>query len=296
MLRFILAALAVLPLFGCGRADRHEATFGENAEAAEAFARGHKYYERKQNGEALAELYTAIRREPTFYDALLARAAVYYDTKDYDNAIVDYSEAIRLSPTSKLSFELRAECWYFKGEFDKAIEDCSEAIRLEPRNSRAHANRGGAWQKKERYDEAIADYSKAIYLGWKPAYIYSDRAHCWHKKGDFAKAIADNEEALRIGPKDHVTLHNLALVLATAPDPKIRDGKRAVEIAKEALGMEKDNARYMAMVATAYAAALDYEEAVRWQEKALEFPPVKGDPQAQLRLERYRRNEPLHPQ
>ena len=98
-------------------------------------------------------------------------------------------------------------------------------------------------------------------------------------------------------PEAPAGLNGLAWLLATCPDPGVRDGKRAVELAKEAcksaLGKKGNE---LDTLAAAYAETGQFEEAVRQQEMALddpEFTKLAADG-ARKRLELYRQGKPYH--
>ena len=90
-------------------------------------------------------------------------------------------------------------------------------------------------------------------------------------------------------------LLGLAWLLATAPDDKVRDGKRAVELAKTACELtEHKNGGYLDTLAAAYAEAGDFKNAVEWQEKAIKAGdmPIKDMDAAKKRLELFKNKKP----
>ena len=87
----------------------------------------------------------------------------------------------------------------------------------------------------------------------------------------------------------------MAWLLSTAPDAKVRDGKRALEAAKKACELtEYKNGGYLDTLAAAYAEAGDFEKAVEWQDKALKAGdiPVKDLDGARKRLELFKQKKP----
>ena len=102
----------------------------------------------------------------------------------------------------------------------------------------------------------------------------------------------------KINNPQNAGIHNSAAwLLATAPVAAVRNGARAVELARKAAELSKSkDADILDTLAAAYAEAANFSEAVRWQEKALEFPEFAKDQgdAARKRLERYRKGQPYH--
>ncbi len=116
-------------------------------------------------------------------------------------------------------------------------------------------------------------------------------------KRDFGGAISDYNEALRINPQNAGIHNSAAWLLATAPVASVRNGARAVELARKAAELSKSkDADILDTLAATYAEAANFSEAVRWQEKALEFPEFAKDQGDAARkwLERYRKGQPYH--
>ncbi len=96
-----------------------------------------------------------------------------------------------------------------------------------------------------------------------------DQARYWTQKGDHKKASERFQEALREEP-DPNTLNEYAWLLATCPDPKLRDGPRAVELATQACEQSawKDGAM-IDTLAAAFAESGDFKNAVGSQQRAI---------------------------
>ena len=62
---------------------------------------------------------------------------------------------------------------------------------------------------------------------------YRFRGVAWERKGEYGKAIADYAKAAKIDPEIDLAYDDLAMLYATCPDAKFRDGKKAVENAKK---------------------------------------------------------------
>ena len=224
-----------------------------------------------------------LRADPKSRWAYTCRAAVRSREGDHDNAIKDLTEAIRLEPASWL-YNSRGNLWAVQDERDKAIADFTEAIRLDPKDPVAFTNRGNRWREKKDYDTALRDYDEAIRLDPRFAWPYRGRGNVWAAKEEWAKALDDYVEATRLDPKDPITLNNRAWLLATCPDGKFRDGKRAVEMATQACELTgwKDK-WYFDTLAAGHAEAGGFEKAVKYQKQALDGKDVSKADQDEFR-------------
>ena len=102
---------------------------------------------------------------------------------------------------------------------------------------------------------------------------YHYRARLRNRMGAPERASADYADALRHNPRSPDTLNELAWLLATSTSERARDGKRAVELAIQACELTFwTNPNLLDTLAAAYAETGRFDEAVRWQNEALEFP------------------------
>jgi TPR repeat protein len=96
--------------------------------------------------------------------------------------------------------------------------------------------------------------------------------------------------------KGNVTArNNLAWLLATSPEPGLRDGERAVTLA-EPVAITFDSWGYLDTLAAAWAERGDFTEAVRTQQRAIKLAEPEADPATLAALrERLKRFEAKQP-
>jgi tetratricopeptide (TPR) repeat protein len=120
------------------------------------------------------------------------------------------------------------------------------------------------------------------------------RAQALQNLGEYRKAIADYEWLMDLNPQQQINViahNNLAYILSTAPDEKLRDGKRALELAKKAVDLNPTIADVHDSLAAAYAELGDFDKAIESQQKAIELRPEGKSVREHLKL--YEQKKPL---
>jgi len=121
------------------------------------------------------------------------------------------------------------------------------------------------------HNQAIAEYGTAIALNPKNVWAYLGRSNRWYDMQQYGKAIADCDRATNIDPYYAQSWNHKAWRLATCPDPKFRNAQAAVEAAKKAVNLDNKDAFIQRTLAAAYAAAGDFDNAVRTQETVVKL-------------------------
>ena len=156
-------------------------------------------------------------------------------------------------------------------DFKQAIEDFEQLLKLSPDNAELLSQIGILYQASKKPTAAIAKFTEALDHDKSLFPALRGRADSYLSVGKQAEAIADYDKALKLEPKDSGVLNNLAWVLATSPEEKLRDGKRAVELATRACEETKYKAAHvLSTLAASYAETGQWDEAVKWSKKAVE--------------------------
>jgi len=185
-----------------------------------------------------------------------------------------------------------------RGDWDFAIDCFTRAIRLNPNSTAAYTGRAYAYQEKDDLSHCIADYSELLEMNPDDLGALTGRGAAYYHKDPcyFAEALADHEHARKLQPQHPLPYNNIAWILATHPQQKVRDGAKARDYANKACAMTGfRSANILDTLAAACAECGDYDEAVKWQKKALEAPnglPAKEIKNARLRLQMYEKHQP----
>jgi tetratricopeptide (TPR) repeat protein len=174
-----------------------------------------------------------------------------------------------------------------KGESDQAMVHYQEAIRLEPNYADAYYNRGNLFLAKGDVDNAIADWEKTLLLQPRDADAHTCLGNALLRKGSVNEAIAHYETALALAPEDPHSRNNLAWILATSSDDKIRDGAKAVEFAQQAVAISgAREPQFIRTLAAAYAESGRFPDSIAAAQQATMIANMQGKPRLAKNLEK----------
>jgi len=175
------------------------------------------------------------------------------------------------------------------GRFKEAIKAYDEAIQLGSDYAVTYNNRGAALAALKEYAVAIPDFDQAIRLNPIYAEAYCNRGAAFGALKQYERAIKDLDKTIELDPGYARGYNNLAWLRATAADPSIRDGPRAIRLALRACELSScQDAYVLDTLAAAYARSGDFAKAVEWQQKSMANPQHALDRDTQARMELYR--------
>jgi spermidine synthase len=214
-------------------------------------------------------------------------------------AIKSFSEALKRDPDFADAEYNMGNALASQGNLNDAAAHFASAIRLNPDFAEAYNNLGNVYLSQAKFDDAIAQYKAALRIKPDYALAHYGMAEALAGQGRTGEAISHLSKTLELSPNYVEALTGLAWMLATDSDPKLRDGARAVTLAKRACELRGDDQPLLLdTLAAAYAESGDFSRAVDTAQKAEKLARSAGGPEwaqdIEHRLELYRRGLPFH--
>ena len=277
--------------------------------------------------EALGHHEEALRLKPGSADAHNNLGSALVGLKRFEEAVFHYEEALRLKPDLVATHDNLGNVRRAQKRFAEAVEHYEQALRLKPGLPKTHNSLANALVSLGRLKEAAAHYEMALQL--KPDYALARRnlanvrrrlggadetvkryeealrlkpdlvktrnslALLLQRMGRFKEAIAHFEEVIRQKPDNDSAHNNLGWLRATCPDPQYRDAAKAEASARRAC--ELTGWKHFGALDTLGAACAtggEFDEAVKWQTKAVELAPEGAKADLSSRLELYAAGKP----
>ena len=260
--------------------------------------------------DPLMQAYESLLRSPRNYET---RGVAAMQAGRHADAVEIFREGIAETPDDAGLRQQLGSALFAAGDADGAAEQLEAAIRLDPTQARAHAGLGTLANMAGRRTEALRHFTAAVEhepdylearLGLVDAYRAAGRpedalaeldraveiapgfADVWLARGLLLVQLGRYREArdrldeARARHPGHPGLTDLLIrVLAAAPDPGARDGRRALTLVEPLLGAPP-NPTLDETVALALAEAGRYGEAAERQRRAIAAAEQAGYPVA----------------
>jgi tetratricopeptide (TPR) repeat protein len=165
-----------------------------------------------------------------------------------------------------------------KGKLDEAIALLQSAADLRPDNSPAQENLAKALLQKGRVAEALVHYRKLLELQPQNMEVHNIVGTVLVQQGRIREGAEEWEKVLSIDPDNGNAMSNLAWVFATSPDPSIRDGSKAIQLAERAITLSAGRIPILfRTLAAAYAEDNRFSEAIQAAQRGIESANSQGN-------------------
>ena len=215
---------------------------------------------------------------------------------DVPGAVKEFEQTVRLAPRDGLD-EPAAKASYSlgvllasEGRPAAAIDRLTAAVRYNPSYLEAEMALGEVLRGSGRVEASLAHYAAVVRINPRAAEARFNYAMALVKLGRYGDARMWLEEGVRAQPDRPELANALARLLASAPDPRVRDGQRALAMTRQ-LAAANGNTDVGESMAMALAETGAYGEAVAVQRDVMEAVRQGG---ATADLRRMRANLQLY--
>ena len=254
--------------------------------------------------EAIANFKEAIRIRPTYYDGWNSLGNAYARQGRFADSLQSYSESLRFNPgfadayngagfaLASLNRPLEAAEQYAaalrlksdfpeahfnfaalletQGKTTEAEQHYAEALRYKPELTEARTVLGVLWARQGKLPEAVAQFAEVVRLRPDDPDAHLRLGLALSNQQKTEPAMAEFRETLRLRPETPAALAALATVLATHPNIRFRNGKEALQLARQANQLTgHQNPLHLDALAAALAETGDFAEAATTQALAL---------------------------
>jgi tetratricopeptide (TPR) repeat protein len=187
---------------------------------------------------------------------------------DAQSAFDQFTETVRRSPGFAKGQYSLGVMLMSRGQVPDAIEHFAAAVKSEPGYVEARMQLADALRRTGRTEEALPHYEHVTKLDPRVAEAQFGYAMALVRLNRYREARDVLTRGMTLHPDQPAIAQALARVLAAAPDDRVRDGHRALEVLQELLKKPQttDLGETMAMT---FAELGQYEEAVAWQRKTI---------------------------
>ncbi len=224
-----------------------------------------------------------------------------------DAAIAQYQAALRIESRERephynlstaLTYNNIANILTAKGRLAEAVLHYEKAIELRPDYADAHYNLGSIFFRQGRLDDAIAQLQTTLSIQPDDGETHRSLGRALLQKGSLSEAIAEYEKAVKATNPSILAANDLAWILSTYPDAPVRNGAKALALARGAVAFTRGTVpRFLRTLAAAYAETGHFDDAVKAAQQAVELARSRNDPDLASQIEKdvdlYRANHPV---
>ncbi|MEQ9407551.1 MAG: tetratricopeptide repeat protein [Fuerstiella sp.] len=248
-------------------------------------------YTSGQTDTAIEFLQRALEHAPNHARACF-HLGLAYARRSPDRAAIYFQRATELFPTYVEAHHYLGRIYLILNEPEQAEDACLRAIDIEYDNADAHYDLGRSYAMRGLSEQAVQSFTVAIQLSPQFAVAHLALGDAFQRTGDLSSAILHLKQASQLQPTETEAAGRLAWILATAHEDVLRDGPKAVELARHCVARDR-NYHTLEILAAALAETGDFESALKYQQQAIEQAPENASNILRSRLEQYRKNRPL---
>lgn len=230
--------------------------------------RGRRAFAAHRYGDAVAAFSEAVAAAPESARARVNLAAALAHAGSPQAAITELRRVLKLEPHNVTGHFNLGQLLAQHGDPEEALGHLRKAVSLDPDDAGARAELSSLLRRGGLFSEALLHANAAVRLAPASEETRLAEISVLVDLGRYAEAIARLEAALELMPQSGRLSHVLARMLAACPDPALRDGRRALELALR-VHQASASLEHAETVALALVAVGNCEEATDWQREVV---------------------------
>ena len=234
--------------------------------------------EADKRAEATEHLQRGIQLDPTNGQCQLQMAIDLAERGDFDQAVSLANRLIHFEPENARAYDFWFTCAQQAHQTDSAMTIGRDALAVSPFNGDLHYRFGLAAAQTGDFATAIPQFVYSLMLQANRPAIEKQL----HLALVFAAKSANASDQLAViaaaGPESARFFDDLAWILATTPDPSVRNGERAVQLGERACALTKrSQPKCLVTLAAAYGEVGRFSDATALAREAFSLAKSAGD-------------------
>lgn len=249
--------------------------------------------------EALARLNKALTIDAQQSRAQSYAGMVLAQSGRLDEAVARFQKSLQIDPYYRMAHLNLGKVYLDQGQLERATVHFRLAVELDDKDPLGHFELGNVLFRRKMLAEAVEQFQKTLALDPQAIDAHLLLSKSLVMQGDFRSAVAQLRKAIKVDVNNVRPTADLAWLLAVCPDDEVRDGAKAVELARRACAVTNYRSPVLLnTLSAAYAEAGNFSEAIDTANKALKLLGPQDHAQAQWirqSLECYRAAKPCRP-
>jgi Flp pilus assembly protein TadD len=212
-------------------------------------------------------------------------ATAHTQVGHWRNTVDLFSHTLESTGPNALAHRTLGVAYWIEGDHSRGEEHLRMAVQLDPSWPDARLVLALSLNQAGRFEEARLHFERARDDGADPGRVHGGLGVAAQQLGDDAEAAREYRAALKARPEEWEVVNNLAWLLATSRDRRIRDPIAAIDLASKAVVALPENAEFLGTLARAYAESGRFSEAVAAQQRAIDAVAPDAAPGTRARFE-----------
>ena len=219
----------------------------------------------------------SIQWRPDSFEAHTAYGVALLNSGNLDKAAEHLQRALQFNPMQFEALNGLGAVLSRQKKPEEALEKFTAALNINPNYGEARLNRAMTLHQLGRAPEALDDYFAALPLVAPNPAMLLNIGNLLLAQRRSGEALGLFRQVLQFQPDNVDALNRIAWVLATHPDPGLRNAAEALQLAQKACALtQQQHPPSLNTLAAALAENGQFPEAVQNMRKAIELARVKG--------------------